>query len=337
MGKVVEQTGPTEIVRNKRSTPSAVNAPVEMNDTIITAQSKAQLSFEDKTTVKITEQSKLVIDDFVYDPNKGTGKLAMRVAMGTARYASGQIAKNNPQQVAVRTPTATIAVRGTDFSMTVDEMGRSLVILLPSCDEKACVTGAIEVSNEAGSVVLDVAFQATYVPTLNSRPSSPVVLSIDPSNINNLLIVAPPSNIQEDETIVSSRNALDVNLLDRNHLDDNDLDKDLLERSKELDINYLDNDNLVNMIDLSTQQLMASFEDLAGLNQLLPNYDKVTGLIYYFNEDDSKVSLARVFNHTAIVTVGVEHDTNININQDGLNVYQKVNQGGTSFVNITQN
>lgn len=337
MGKVVEQTGPTEIVRNKRSTPSAVNAPVEMNDTIITAQSKAQLSFEDKTTVKITEQSKLVIDDFVYDPNKGTGKLAMRVAMGTARYASGQIAKNNPQQVAVRTPTATIAVRGTDFSMTVDEMGRSLVILLPSCDEKACVTGAIEVSNEAGSVVLDVAFQATYVPTLNSRPSSPVVLSIDPSNINNLLIVAPPSNIQEDETIVSSRNALDVNLLDRNHLDDNDLDKDLLERSKELDINYLDNDNLVNMIDLSTQQLIASFEDLAGLNQLLPNYDKVTGLIYYFNEDDSKVSLARVFNHTAIVTVGVEHDTNININQDGLNVYQKVNQGGTSFVNITQN
>ena len=337
MGKVVEQTGPTEIVRNKRSTPSAVNSPVEMNDTIITAQSKAQLSFEDKTTVKITEQSKLVIDDFVYDPNKGTGKLAMRVAMGTARYASGQIAKNNPQQVAVRTPTATIAVRGTDFSMTVDEMGRSLVILLPSCDEKACVTGAIEVSNEAGSVVLDVAFQATYVPTLNSRPSSPVVLSIDPSNINNLLIVAPPSNIQEDETIVSSRNALDVNLLDRNHLDDNDLDKDLLERSKELDINYLDNDNLVNMIDLSTQQLMASFEDLAGLNQLLPNYDKVTGLIYYFNEDDSKVSLARVFNHTAIVTVGVEHDTNININQDGLNVYQKVNQGGTSFVNITQN
>lgn len=337
MGKVVEQTGPTEIVRNKRSTPSAVNSPVEMNDTIITAQSKAQLSFEDKTTVKITEQSKLVIDDFVYDPNKGTGKLAMRVAMGTARYASGQIAKNNPQQVAVRTPTATIAVRGTDFSMTVDEMGRSLVILLPSCDEKACVTGAIEVSNEAGSVVLDVAFQATYVPTLNSRPSSPVVLSIDPSNINNLLIVAPPSNMQEDENIVSSRNALDVNLLDRNYLDDNELDQDLLERSKELDINYLDNDNLVNMIDLSTQQLMASFEDLAGLNQLLPNYDKVTGLIYYFNEDDSKVSLARVFNHTAIVTVGVEHDTNININQDGLNVYQKVNQGGTSFVNITQN
>jgi hypothetical protein len=336
VGKVVEQTGPTEIVRNKRSTPSAVNSPVEMNDTIVTAQSKAQLSFEDKTTVKITEQSKLVIDDFVYDPNKGTGKLAMRVALGTARYASGQIAKNNPQQVAVKTPTATIAVRGTDFSMTVDEMGRSLVILLPSCDEKACVTGAIEVSNEAGSVVLDVPYQATYVPSLNARPTTPVVLNIDQNNINNLLIISPPDIVQDDETILASRTALDVNLLDRNYLDENELDKDLLERTKELDINYLDNDYLVNMIDLATQQLMATFEQLAGLNQLLPNYDKVTGLIYYFNEDESKVSLSRVFNHTAIVTVGIEHDVNVNISQDGVNVYQKVNQGGTSFVNIIQ-
>jgi hypothetical protein len=260
----------------------------------------------------------------------------MRVALGTARYASGQIAKNNPQQVAVKTPTATIAVRGTDFSMTVDEMGRSLVILLPSCDEKACVTGAIEVSNEAGSVVLDVPYQATYIPSLTIRPTSPVVLNIDQNNINNLLIISPPTNLQDDETLVASRNALDVNLLDRNYLDDNELDKDLLERSKELDINYLDNDYLVNMIDLANQQLMATFEQLAGLNQLLPNYDKVTGLVYYFNDDESKVSLARVFNHTAVVTVDIEHDINVNINQDGVNVYQKVNQGGTSFVNIIQ-
>ncbi len=53
--------------------------------------------------------------------------------MGTIRYTSGQIAKNNPQQVNVKTPTASIAVRGTDFTMTVDEAGQSLVVLVPSC------------------------------------------------------------------------------------------------------------------------------------------------------------------------------------------------------------
>ena len=133
VGKVTEQTGPTEIVRDKKSIPSAVNTGIEMNDTIITARAKAKLTFEDSTTINITEQSKLVVDDFVYDPKKGTGKLAMKVVLGTARYASGQIAKTNPQQVAVNTPTATVAVRGTDFSMTVDELGRSLIMLLPSC------------------------------------------------------------------------------------------------------------------------------------------------------------------------------------------------------------
>ena len=156
VGKVTEQTGPTEIVRNKRSTPSAVNAPVEMNDTIVTAKAKAKLTFEDNTTVNITEQSKLIIDDFVYDPKKGSGKIAMKVVLGTARYASGQIAKTNPQNVNVQTPTATVAVRGTDFSMTVDELGRSLVVLLPSCDHRGCVTGSITVKNDAGEAVIAV-------------------------------------------------------------------------------------------------------------------------------------------------------------------------------------
>ncbi len=166
-----------------------------MNDTVSTARAKAVLTFEDKTTVKLTEHSKMIIDDFVYDPKKGTGKLAVNMAMGTARYASGQIAKNNPQQVSIKTPTATIAVRGTDFSMTVDELGRSLIMLLPSCDNKGCVTGAIEVSNLSGVVILDVPYQATMVSSLSTPPSQPTVIKIDQANINNMLIISKPPEI----------------------------------------------------------------------------------------------------------------------------------------------
>jgi len=248
VGKVTEQTGPTEILRNKKSIPSSLNTGVEMNDTISTAKGKAELTFEDKTTVKLTEHSKMVIDDFVYDPKKGTGKLALNMALGTARYASGQIAKNNPQQVAIKTPTANIAVRGTDFSMTVDELGRSLVMLLPSCDAKGCVTGAIEVSNLAGVVILDVPYQATLVNSQNSPPSTPAVIKIDQANINNMLIISKPQEIQDDVRAGTTKkekglldfNALDVDLLkytslDTNKLDDNraldrnDLNVDLLE------------------------------------------------------------------------------------------------------------
>jgi len=338
IGKVTEQTGPTEIVRNKKSSPSNINSSLEPNDTVITAAAKAQLTFEDKTTVKITEQSKLVIDDFVYDPNKGTGKLAMKVALGTARYASGQIAKNNPQSVNVQTPTAKIAVRGTDFSMTVDEMGRSLVMLLPSCDENSCVTGAISVSNDAGTITMDVAYQVTYVSSLNSLPTTPQVISIDQANINNYLIVSPPIKTQETEMqSKETKNALDFNFLNKDFLKYDELDRNELDSLKALDINYLDGNLLVNMLDLANQQLFASFESSAGLNQLLPNYaPDLTNIKYFFNDDESKISLVRDIKHTAIVTVGVEQNATVYINQDGLSVFQRVNSGGTTNITIVQ-
>lgn len=337
VGKVTEQTGPTEIVRNKKSTPSSVNASVEMNDTIITAKAKAKLTFEDNTTVNITEQSKVLIDDFVYDPkNKDAGKLSMKMVQGTARYASGQIAKNNPQAVNIQTPTATVAVRGTDFSMTVDELGRSLVMLLPSCDKKGCVTGAISVSNEAGTVFLDVAFQATLVTSISVPPQAPVIVSIDQANINNLLIVSPPKEVVKDPTENAQQTALDINFLNKDLLKYNELDKNELEKFRALDINFLDIDLLVNLLDLSTAQLAASQEQLANESTLLPKYSPASGITYYFSDDESKVILRKATTHTAEVTVPVDHDVMVNITQDGTQVTQQVNRGGTSTINIIQ-
>ena len=134
VGTVTEQVGQeAKIARDKDTITVGKGTGINMNDVITTSKAKLGLTFEDNTKVAITAQSKLVIDDFVYDPNSGTGKLAMNVAMGTVRYASGAIAHNSRENVRLRTPTATIAVRGTDFTMTVDEIGRSLVILLPTC------------------------------------------------------------------------------------------------------------------------------------------------------------------------------------------------------------
>jgi hypothetical protein len=335
VGRVTEQTGPTEILRNKKSVESSINTAVEMQDTVTTAKSRVTLSFEDKTTVKITEQSKLVIDDFVYDASKGTGKLAMRVALGTARYASGQIAKNNPQAVNVRTPTATVAVRGTDFSMTVDELGRSLVMLLPSCDKKGCVTGAILVSNEAGSVLLDVAYQATVVNSLTSAPSTPAVVLIDQANINNMLIVSPPTEIKET-----------AYRTDKTALDKNELDVDLL-AFKDLDKNELDEKNAIDRNDLEVDLLaLAETDELSAQNKttlgnafeknILPNYNPATNIGYYFNDDKSKITLYRRPGHIAEVTVSTESNAVININQGGVQVKQQVNQGGNTAITIVQ-
>lgn len=211
IGNVSDTKGSAcSIERDKKKLGGEKGASIESMDTYITAACSANISFKDDTKVKITENSRLLIDDFVFDPKKSdSGKLAMKVAMGTVRYASGQIAKNNPQQVNVQTPTASIAVRGTDFSMTVDETGESLVVLLPSCkDEKdvkqyelqenKCLVGRIEVRTNSGLVVLDKAFEATYVVSNNSMPTPPRILNITENKISNSLILVKPSEIAHD-------------------------------------------------------------------------------------------------------------------------------------------
>ena len=336
VGKVTEQTGPTEIVRARKSISSAVNTAVEMNDTIVTARSRAELTFDDATKVKITEQSKLIIDDFVYDPKQGTGKLAMKVALGTARYASGQIAKNSPQQVAVSTPTASIAVRGTDFSMTVDELGRSLIMLLPSCDDKTCVTGAIEVSNEAGSVIMTQAYQATLVASVDRAPSSPVVVTIDQANINNMLIISRPREISEEnrDNKRDVRTALDVNFLDRDFLKPADLDNQL-DGFNRLDRNELEDELLPNVLDAVNAALSATQEAMSTTLSMLPGYNESSGLKWRV-DDQEQLVLTRYSTHIFELTVSREQGAILDLQQDGIPVYQKINTGGTTTITVIQ-
>jgi FecR protein len=341
VGKVTDQTGPTEIIRDKKSISAKLNTAVEMNDAVSTARAKAQLTFEDKTTVKLTEHSKIIIDDFVYDPKKGAGKLGMKMALGTARYASGQIAKNNPQQVAIKTPTASIAVRGTDFSMTVDELGRSLVMLLPSCDEKGCVTGVIEVSNFGGVVILDVPYQATLVVSAYQPPSEPTVVKIDQANINNMLIISRPKEVKDNTdagTVKKEKGLLDFNELDVDLLKYSKLDENALDKKTALDRNDLDSDLLsfgsLNELDRQNAALLDNELD----NPILPGYsaNKSLGLLYYFNDDQSKVTLYKAGNHNATATFDTTRNVTFTLNQSGQTIIQNVNKGSTTTITINQ-
>lgn len=198
-GKLTEVTGPTQVSRASTKIEGKVDVAIEMDDTIETLKARAGITFEDGTRVQCTEFSKLVIDTFVYDPSTGKGKLGMKATMGTVRYASGLIAKNNREEVRVKTPTASISVRGTDFSMTVDELGRSLVILLPSQPQFGPpVVGSIVVDNGMGTVVLTKPFQATFVASTSVVPSSPVLLNFeDETKVNNMLIIDTPKNVTQ--------------------------------------------------------------------------------------------------------------------------------------------
>jgi FecR protein len=208
IGSVSENKGDAcTVERGKTKLPGAKGASIESMDTYSTGACASSITFQDNSKVKVTENSRLVIDEFVYDPKStDAGKMAMKVTMGTVRFASGQIEKNNSQNVAVSTPTATIAVRGTDFTMTVDEAGQSLVVLLPSCNDpkmiktyemetNRCKVGRIDVSTSAGTVTLENAFEGTYVLSSQLPPTAPVVINTVESKINNTLILLHPPEI----------------------------------------------------------------------------------------------------------------------------------------------
>ncbi|MDB4430271.1 FecR family protein [bacterium] len=173
-GKVIEQSQPAQILRGEAKLLTEVDSSVKMYDEIETLNGTIKIVFEDGTKVSLSKYSKLQVDEYVYDSNKKTGKLSLKGKLGTLRYSSGLIAKNNKKNVKISSPTANVSVRGTDFTMTVEHTGKTTFQLLPSIDASGnAYTGSISVSNSSGVVVLNQAFEVTRVETSFTPPTPP--------------------------------------------------------------------------------------------------------------------------------------------------------------------
>ena len=346
VGKVTEQVNaPPTIQRDKSTLTGSKGTGVEMNDAIKTSQGKVGITFEDDTRVQVNENSKLVIDDFVYDPKSKAGKLGAKVALGTVRYASGQIAKNSPQNVALNTPSATVAVRGTDFTATVDELGESTIILLPSCPndrpnrtvkdiESNCKTGSIEVSNDVGTVILNQPFQVTKVQSRTQPPTKPVTLNLSESAIGNLLILSPPPEVKKAvQEITKTFNPLDVDFLKEKGLENYlDIQMNQIYEDK-LAKNFLDNGFLSSLFDIVGNELDQKFLD--PVDPVLPDYKKASGIVAY--KDEMSVELCRD-NGADIQCVKTPLTQNSTIfqTQGALEFKNRVNSGGNTIITLIQ-
>ena len=238
IGSVTELSGTAIIKRGKDTIAVAKGTVVAMNDKVETKNGKVKITFKDNTTVNVTESSSLVIDDFVFDPKSGAGKLALKATSGTVRYVSGNIAANNPNAVNIKTPTAAIAVRGTDFVMSVNETGASMVMLMPTCEIEGninlkgltCGSGAIDVETPAGIVKMNKPYQATLVETAANPPSPPVVVNLSGMAIGNNLMISPPKTQSGMNVIAAARQAAqatgDAKKDDKDKKEDKDDHKD---------------------------------------------------------------------------------------------------------------
>jgi len=345
IGQVTLHTGVATIDRQDGDTGIEVKKELDVlsYDTLKTGNGKVGIEFIDETRVDVTEHSKLVIDEFVYDPNTKTGSLSLKASLGTVRYASGQIAKNSKQNVKISTPTATIAVRGTDFAMTVNEIGGSTIVLLPSCNGNGqCYVGEIEVQTDAGFVIMNQAFQVTQVDTLESKPLKPILLDLDLDMINNLLIVSPPEKL--DDAIEEQKLKEVANALDLDFLKFDDLEVDLLEVEEDeyasaLDIDFLDQNFLVDILDQLNKQLALQMR-----NEFDKKKDKKKagkdefGVILLIEEPQWVWTRLDAAQNNIVLRLDMEYGYNINVTQGDTQIIDyELGDGGQNQIRIYQN
>lgn len=148
--------------------------PIYMGDQIATGGGGGlQVMLMDQTVMTLGQNAKITIDDMVYDPKSGDGKLSFSVAQGAFRYVSGQIAKNNPQNVSIKTPMATIGIRGTIVGGSVGPDSTVVALLGPGGDTDTTARhGAIVVTSPSGSVEISRTGFATVI-TPGQPPSPP--------------------------------------------------------------------------------------------------------------------------------------------------------------------
>ena len=343
IGGVSEVSGYAQIKRVSAKSSSLnftadVDFSIQTNDEAVTTNGRMAITFLDDSVVKLTEHSQLTIDNYIYDPDPSKSKMAITFGLGTARFISGKLSKIDKKNITLKTPTADIAIRGTDFTATVDELGRSLIILLP--DEYGISSGEIEVITAGGVVVLNKPYEATTVSVFESAPSSPVILDLTLEFIDNMLIVTPPKEeeVEVGERIAKVANILDFNDLDIDYLEEDFLKDDSLEFT-ELDINYLDVnylEDLLNIIDaLGVEEEDDKLAQISGITIAGTNlgFDSSTQIATIVT--GQTISLIRKVSESARLDLNASGGYTVILIQDGVSNTIKIN-GGDSVIRITQ-
>ena len=140
-----------------------IGTEVRMKDELRTGpDARLQVTFRDNTVLTLGENARLVVDRYVYEPERGIGEAALNAAAGAFLFATGRMKSLKDKNILVSTPLATIGVRGTEFwGGPID--GHYGVFL---------VEGEITVTSQGGSVTLSGGGQGTDIPSPADPPSA---------------------------------------------------------------------------------------------------------------------------------------------------------------------
>ena len=351
IGGITEHKGSGGITRDGESFTTELGLDVMQMDAISTVKGRMKLTFLDDTVLRLIEHTDVVLTTYYFDPdNPKNNSMSMNFVSGTARFATGKLGLVPRENIVLTTPTATIAVRGTDFTTTVDELGRSLIVLLPetecTIDGDCSPSGSISVTNDGGQVLLTEAYQATMVSSFDRIPTEPIKLqNVTIDMIDNMFIVSPPKEIKQ-RTEERNQNKTENNILDFTDLDINYLEEDWDEEDlefTELDMDLLDVDFLqdilvkleeVNVLRQKNQQAESTsnivgtavgFDKTTQYNTIV---DESAGQIWFYREVNGIISIKIPIDSNATIESNNEDVENLITVGDGESVIIIIRQGG---------
>lgn len=181
-----------------------------LGDRVLTQrQSGMQVLLLDESMFTIGESNDLVIDRFVYDPDRSVGEIAARSTQGFLRFVSGGVGAIAPQNISIETPSATIGSRGTTFDVvvgaeavalaqaaglippgTVVDPATAVFVVLrgPDTDYNGITQrGRVVVQTAGGSVEIRREGFGVFVPSAGAGPIGPAAV---PGGVQSQIIAA---------------------------------------------------------------------------------------------------------------------------------------------------
>ena len=270
------------------------------------AQTNLQILFEDETVFTIGENTEIVINEFIYDPNQNNelNKISAEVMQGSLKVVTGLISKENPENLLITLPTGVLATRGTEVQALVKPGQNDVVVLLGPGPNNAAGerAGSVEVSNNQGSVFMDQQFSFTSI-VFNQPPSLPQP--------------APVALIQE---INQSLNAGTIALAN--------IDSELVEEDSEPTEEGASNEDTV-------QEESDSVETLTSISSKAVNEEIKSVMVEEFNSEDGllKASIPKVMK---IVVDSKARINNNNITESESSMLNNINNMMTNQLNLVQ-
>lgn len=121
IGQVKTATGAVTVEREGAAKPIAIGDRVFETDTIVTAGGTVGITFVDNSMMSLGPNSRLALDKFKFDPTTQAGEFDASLKKGTLSVKSGQIVRQTPEAMRIRTPAALLGVRGTEFVVRADD------------------------------------------------------------------------------------------------------------------------------------------------------------------------------------------------------------------------